>query len=283
MANNDLASEVSKLLDRSRADVSGKLEALPAEDVINLKVATDDKDRDLAASILDQTSAPEKKITDPRAALKEINRLGKSNLKRQEPMDAVWELIGEMKPDDWRMGWPTVDEEILIALYNEIGDSETDSVSGEQSQEIYTYAREFVTEHMMYQGQLVEVVVPRGPQGTVGILLNGHLQMVTRKELSMLGEHVLGMTAMPSLGRIKQLAGIANPVVTKSAPPREEFVEMQNHNHQEVQIQLDTLLAQVEKIQHCVDHEDDLDAALIACGHAKRSLSRLIMAIEAAS
>ena len=281
MASKDLASQVADLVGRSRSNVSRQLNALDAESVINLKVALDKKDKALALSILDQTPGEAASVLSPRESVREVNRVGKNNLSNQEPMDRVWELIGSMKTDHWKLAWPAIDQQILIALYNEATDSDTDSVSGQQSQEIYDYAREFVTEHAIYQGQLVEVCVPRGPHNTVGIMINGSLEMVSREDLTMLDEHVMGMTAMPSLGRIKQLAGLVNPMVIHTAPAHEEFSEDAND--------LDQLLQDhLAQINHCVSNlatslnHADYKSALVNCTRSRRKLAQLIELLEKA-
>lgn len=281
MATKDLASQTASLVNRSRADVGRQIAALDAESVINLKVAVDDKDKTLALSILDQTAPAEPTTLNPREAVREINRVGKTNLEKSEPMDRVWELIGTMKPGDWKLAWPAIDQQILIALYNEATDSDTDSVSGDQSQEIFDYARQFVTEHAIYQGQLVEVCVPRGPHNTVGIRLNGSVEMVSRGDLTMLDEHVLGMTAMPSLGRIKQLAGIGAALPSHTAPAHEEFTEEAADVDQVLGSYLEQLNRSVAAIATGLQH-GDYKSALVNCTRSRRKLAQMIAALEQA-
>lgn len=281
MAKNDLASLITALLDRSRADVNSRLSQLDADQIINLKLAVDDQDKELAASILDQTEKPQTSDLDPRQSLREINRLGRKNLEQNQPMDGVWELIGTMKKDDWRLSWPAIDENIMMALYNEAADEETDSISADQSNTIYNYARQFVSEHVIYQNQLVEVRIQKGPHNTVGIVLNGKLTMVDKKEITHLDEHVMGMTAMPTLGRIKQLAGIAHdPLATKSAP-FEEFAEQTvTEAPEHVQRHLDAFLDQVSQLRSLLGDNPDYETAIMHCAGAKIKLSKLIAALE---
>lgn len=281
MATKDLASQTASLVNRSRADVGRQIAALDAESVINLKVAVDGKDKALALTILDQTAPAEPTTLNPREAVREINRVGKTNLEKSEPMDRVWELIGSMKPSDWKLAWPAIDQQILISLYNEATDSDTDSVSGEQSQEIFDYARQFVTEHAIYQGQLVEVCVPRGPHNTVGIRLNGSIEMVSRGDLTTLDEHVLGMTAMPSLGRIKQLAGIGAAIPSHTAPAHEEFTEEAADVDQVLGSYLEQLNRSVAAIATGLQH-GDYKSALVNCTRSRRKLAQMISALEQA-
>jgi hypothetical protein len=283
MAKDDLASLVTALLDSSKADVNSRVSQLDADQIINLKVAVDDKDQELAASILDQTEKPQPNELDPRQSLREINRLGKKNLANNQPMDGVWELIGGMKRDDWRMAWPAIDENIMIALYNEAEDEDTDSVSADQSNKIYDYARQFVSEHVIYQNQLVEVRIQKGPHNTVGIVLDGKLKMVDKNEITHLDEHVMGMIAMPTLGRIKQLAGLAHdPGTTKSAP-FEEFTEQTvTEAPEHVQRHLDAFLDQVSQLKSLLGDNPDYETAIMHCAGAKIKLSKLIAALEKA-
>jgi hypothetical protein len=47
-----------------------------------------------------------------------------------------------------------------------------------------------------------------GPHDTVGVMMKGKLKMVDRKKVVKLDEMVLGMTGMPNLKRMQELAGI---------------------------------------------------------------------------
>jgi len=64
-------------------------------------------------------------------------------------------------------------------------------------------------ETAVYEGQEVEVRIPIGPNGTSGIMLEGHLKMVNRSKLAKLEEGVMGMMKpLAPLNRIMQLAGL---------------------------------------------------------------------------
>ena len=52
------------------------------------------------------------------------------------------------------------------------------------------------------------VYLPTGPHNTVGVKIQGKSMMVKRNKLNKLEENVLGMTVMPNLERMQQLAGI---------------------------------------------------------------------------
>lgn len=217
MADNKLAKSVSDLVDRSMSDVISTMDDLDADALINLKSAVDADDADMAASILDQVAPPVKKKINARDTLSEINRVGKKNLEQGDPLDKIWELIGDLKSEDWQMIWPAVREEIMIALYMEATDEETDSISADQSEEIYDYAKGFITEnYVIYKNEICEVVIPRGPHNTLGVSYMGKTKMVNKSDVAKLDEHVMGVTAMPALGRMLELAGM--PPVVQEAP-----------------------------------------------------------------
>lgn len=66
-------------------------------------------------------------------------------------------------------------------------------------------------DNAVYEGQEVEVRIPIGPNGTTGIMLEGHLKMVNRSKLQTLEEAsgvMGGMKPLGPLNRIMQLAGL---------------------------------------------------------------------------
>lgn len=222
MADNKLAKSVSDLVDRSMSDVISTMDDLDADALINLKSAVDAEDAEMAAAILDQVAPPVKKKVNARDTLAEINRVGKKNLDQGDPMDKIWELIGALKREDWQMIWPAVREEIMIVLYMEATDEETDSISSDQSEEIYDYAKTFITEsYVMYKNEICEVVIPRGPHNTLGVSYMGKTKMVNKSDVAKLDEHVMGVTAMPTLGRMLELAGM--PSVVQEAPDQDRI------------------------------------------------------------
>lgn len=54
------------------------------------------------------------------------------------------------------------------------------------------------------------IKIADGPGNTAGILIDGEMQMVDKKKIKRVDETVLGMTAMPGLKRMQELAGIAS-------------------------------------------------------------------------
>lgn len=57
-------------------------------------------------------------------------------------------------------------------------------------------------------GKEGSVKIPKGPNGSVGVTIDGKLDMADRANITYLPESILGMTAMADLGRMKALAGI---------------------------------------------------------------------------
>lgn len=64
----------------------------------------------------------------------------------------------------------------------------------------------------IYEGQQVEIRIPKGPNGTAGVMLEGHLRMVDGSKLQLLDESISGVMGvlkpMEPLNRIMQLAGL---------------------------------------------------------------------------
>lgn len=209
MAQNDIAKKVSDLVNRSMNDVIKKMDKLDADQVINLSAAVLQHDQSAVEDILNQQQPDVAEKLSARETLREINRVGKDLLKQDQPLDRLWELIGNTNLDDWKIMWPAINQDIIISLYIEATDEETDSISAEQAQEIHDYSQDFVTEsHVIYRDQLCEVTVTRGPSHTMGINYLGKTRMVSRSEVKKIDEHVLGMTQMPPLGRMMELAGV---------------------------------------------------------------------------
>lgn len=81
-------------------------------------------------------------------------------------------------------------------------------------------------DYAIYEGQEVEILIPKGPNFTVGIAINGRTKMVKENKLTSLTEGVFGsLQALSPLNRIMQLAGLANP----SASIEEETIADEQH------------------------------------------------------
>lgn len=76
----------------------------------------------------------------------------------------------------------------------------------------------------LFEGHQVEIVIPRGPNSTVGIMYNGQTKMVTETNLQKIDEAVMGgLMAVSPLNRMMQLAGISNP--TTMSPAQDTVME----------------------------------------------------------
>jgi len=249
MAQNELAKKVSDLVNRSMSDVIKSMDKLAADQLINLSAAMQDKDPQAVEDILDQQPPADSTKLNARDTLKEINRVGKNILDQNQPLDKVWELVGNLDQDNWKLIWPAINRDIMIALYIEATDEETDSISASQAQEIYDYSQEFVTEsYVIYRNQLCEVTIARGPSHTMGINYMGKTKMVSRSQVQKIDEHVLGMTQMPPLGRMMELAGVPTPASTTDTYP--DINEEDAGIRQVLLQQISNHLQEIEKLEN---------------------------------
>ncbi len=65
-----------------------------------------------------------------------------------------------------------------------------------------------VGEKVRVNGKVGSVKIPHGPSNTVGIVIGGKLKIVDRGDVNRLHEKVLGMSMLPGLRRMQELAGI---------------------------------------------------------------------------
>jgi hypothetical protein len=65
-----------------------------------------------------------------------------------------------------------------------------------------------VGDSVIFENQEAVIKIPNGPNGTVGILINDDLRMVSRVEIEKLDESIIGFSPMDNIGRLKELAGI---------------------------------------------------------------------------
>lgn len=71
-------------------------------------------------------------------------------------------------------------------------------------------ATEFaIGDDVMVGEQVGTIKIPHGPNGTIGVILDGELSMVAECEVSRLDEGVIGMTKLNPLFRLRELAGLA--------------------------------------------------------------------------
>lgn len=82
----------------------------------------------------------------------------------------------------------------------------------------------------VYEGKEVEVRIPNGPNGTSGIMFEGHLKMVKRSSLERLDENyslVSGVTPLGPINRIMQLAGLEHSGAVVEGETVEEEVSLE--------------------------------------------------------
>ena len=211
MNTQELAQKTADLIELSQSEVHDLLDQMDVDEIINLTAAVQDEDSDTIQEILDGVqdetsddlpdSVPEIKA--------QLRREGARLLKADDDVTSLWPLIGKLKAADWKMVWPTLDEELLKALYQEATQKTTDNISAKDAQMLHDYSISFIAESMViYENEWWQVQVPQAPDNLVGICQQDHLIWVPRRQLQSLTEHVMGMTHMPSLARMKELAGI---------------------------------------------------------------------------
>lgn len=77
----------------------------------------------------------------------------------------------------------------------------------------------------IYEGEMVEVSIPNGPNSTIGIIVEGHTKMVKESSLKRLEEGVMGgVMAISPLNRIMQLAGLSSGTSVQETEEVEEVV-----------------------------------------------------------
>ena len=66
-------------------------------------------------------------------------------------------------------------------------------------------------ESVTFEGHECPVHIPAGPNGTVGIIVDGKVRMVSESDITRIDEGVLGMTKVDPLYRLRELAGFKSP------------------------------------------------------------------------
>jgi len=268
MTNQEIAQKTADLLDQAVLQVQKAVDLMTADQLINLTVAIEDAEPDLdqIQTILDEVQesnqTQSESLTVPEIK-KEIKQLGAKLIAEQEPLTQVWSLIGQLDAPDWHMIYPSLDTELLKALYLDATDKQTDQVTRSQADQIHAYAQSFILEHVvMYENTLWRVSVPVAPHDLVGIQNDQGHKLVPRRELQSLQEHVLGMTQMPAIARIKELAGINASPVTQ--PQVAHGMNMHNvvpaHAHTQDWVnQLRMHMTEIEQLAHVPEHAQELE------------------------
>lgn len=112
--------------------------------------------------------------------------------------------MGMSEKTDGEDGLDDADDDIDINL-----DDDDDDDDDEDDKHIHERAFDVnIGDEVSVNGEDGIVKIAHGPNNTVGVLIDGEITMVHRGEIKPLKEHVLGMTNMPDLKRMQQLAGI---------------------------------------------------------------------------
>ena len=81
----------------------------------------------------------------------------------------------------------------------------------------------------LYENQEVTVVIPAGPNFTVGIMLEGKTRMVRETMLYKIDEGVMGgMKPLSPINRIMQLAGLSVPTIMEPTSESIDLVDTEN-------------------------------------------------------
>lgn len=78
-----------------------------------------------------------------------------------------------------------------------------------------------IGETVMVGEQEATVKIPHGPSGTIGVVMDGQLSMVSADSVSRLDERVLGITTVNPLFRLRELAGLAPAPMAPPEVPSE--------------------------------------------------------------
>jgi len=87
----------------------------------------------------------------------------------------------------------------------------------------------------LFESQQVEITIPKGPNNTVGIMLDGQTKMVRSAKLTKISEGVMGgLQALNPINRIMQLAGLETTPVQSQLDLElsEETVETLENNNE---------------------------------------------------
>ena len=220
--NFNIVNALSDLTNKSSTQIHDMVKQLDADQYINLVAAVDKDDlraiNRLLSSVTKSDDTLELEIDQTK---KRINHISKDKeMDWDDKKNQLFGLIKELKSSDWDLIWPDMDKNTLRQLYKLVTKQTVKAVSGEQAREIWTWTKDNIMEQVVYNEQIVEMKIAKGPNNTVGILLDNKLTMVPSSDVTPLSEHVMGMmTGMPTLARIKELAGMETEVDEMSLPP----------------------------------------------------------------
>mgnify|MGYP000157893630 CR=1 FL=1 len=255
MNNRQLAELINDHTDLSMSEILDKLKLMDADQLINLTASVMDEDWDLMQELLDDVQEPQDESESTVIELRDqIKKMGKQVLNDEADITEVWQLIGDLTEEDWKLVSAQLDEDLLKLLYKDVTDQDVDTVSAEVNQKIYDHAQTYVAESIMvYDNQMCEVRIPQAPEGLVGITVNEQFMFVNRRQLHSLNEHVMGMTHMPVLSRVLELAGMgpANTSDHAIRPPVEQPAQVLDHTQE-----LRRHIHQIEELLNSPDPTD---------------------------
>lgn len=283
MNTQELAQKTADLMDLSVAEIHRLLDDMDVDQIINLTAAVQDEQEHAIQEILagvtrtrtesEATSMPEIKA--------ELQREGRKKLKAGEDLTHLWPLIGKLSAAEWKMVWPSLDEEILQQLYLEATQKTTDNISASDAQMLHDYSISFIAETMViYENEWWQVQVPQAPDNLVGICQHDHLIWVPRHHLQPLTEHVMGMTQMPSLVRMKELAGIPHDTdVTFTGPIMSHIMPKSIHSDGEWLHDLRMHMREIEQLMQApqdADTQEEIQLHMKALSRKARDAAQRI-------
>lgn len=203
------------ITNKSTTQIHDMIKNISADDYINLVAAVDKNDIPKVNQILnvvdDNSTDEESNITQIK---NRINAISKDNdMDWDEKKDQLISLISSLKSNDWNLIWTGMNKNLLRKLYKLATKKDTKTISSDEAKDIWIWTKDdTVMEQVIYENQIVEMKIANGPNNTVGILLDNMLTMVPKNEITQLNEHVFGMIGMPSLARVRELAGLDSAI-----------------------------------------------------------------------
>ena len=223
--NFNIVNAISDITNKSSTQIHDMIKRLDADQYINLVAAVDKDDLHAVNRLLNSVTKSDDSLElEIDQTKKRINHIAKDKeMDWDDKKNQLFGLIKGLKSSDWDLIWPDMDRRALRQLYKLVTKQTVKSVTGKQAREIWTWTKDNIMEQVVYNDQIVEMKIANGPNNTVGILLDNKLTMVPSADVTPLSEHVMGMmTGMPTLARIKELAGMDGDVdesdITPSMP-----------------------------------------------------------------
>jgi hypothetical protein len=202
------------ITNKSNTQIRDMIKNISADDYINLVAAVDKNDIPKVNQILSTVENSDQDKLNIGQIKKRINAISKDDdMDWDEKKDQLVDLISSLKSKDWDLIWPSLNKNMLRQLYKLATKKDTKTISADEAKDIWTLTKDDTTmEQVVYENQIVEMKIANGPNNTVGILLDNILTMVPKTDISQLTEHVFGIIGMPSLARVRELAGLDSAI-----------------------------------------------------------------------